>query len=134
MSETPQQQTNLDYLAAKYSQQLISNFIPPDGDEATKKAKELENTVTKMLGILQSNGVYGFFLFAHSKSGGAEEKVKTEALNFLGEVFGKARADIGTLEKISDEFCREAYRNYLTQTILERYLVYARYHAKAGKD
>ena len=53
---------NLDYNAAKYSQELVENAT-----QAKVGATDLENAVTKMLGILQSNGVYASFLFAHSR-------------------------------------------------------------------
>ncbi len=118
---------NLDYLAAKYSQKLVKDAIEEGVD-----AQKLENAVTKMLGILQSNGVYGFFLFTRSKRESSEEQADAAALGLLGEVFSIAEA-IESLENLSEKFCREPYINHLAQTVLERYLIYARYHAKAEK-
>lgn len=119
---------NLDFLAAKYSQQLVNNV-------SNEVRDKLDNTVTKMLGILQANGVYGFFLFARSRTKDEKkicEAADCEALSLLKEVFQIDTVDeIQSLKDISTKFCCDLYDNSLAQMILERYLIYARYHAKA---
>ncbi len=132
MSEA-QSSDNLDYLAAKHSQKLVASV----SDKGI-----LEIAITKMLGILQQNGVYGFFLFALSKktksNKDAEKKsydnAITEARNLLKETLGKSIDAANLLKDVSDKFCRDSYINHLAQTVLERYLIYARYHAKGEKE
>src|ERR1700733_1201281 len=52
---------NLDRLAAIHAQKIITQF------PADKKSSEIDNTVTKALGILQENGVYACFLYLEAK-------------------------------------------------------------------
>jgi len=121
---------NLDFLAAKYSQQLVNSV-------SNEVKDKLDNAVTKMLGILQANGVYGFFLFARSRTKDEKkicEIADCKAVNLLKEVFQIGTTEeIKSLENISIKFCCDPYDNSLAQMILERYLIYARYHAKAEK-
>lgn len=51
---------NLDRLAAKYAQQIIANT-------KAKKASDIDNTITKALGVLQEDGVYACFLYLLAK-------------------------------------------------------------------
>ncbi len=91
MSNTTQ--LNLDWLAAKHAQALVHRVV---GDEETqknlpqdrKKSKEqlaidIDNTVTKALGVLQENGVYACFLYLFAKEKENGRVVVEEMLNLL---------------------------------------------------
>ena len=70
---------NLDYLAAKYAQTIIQKT-------QDKKPSDVENTMTKALGVLQEDGVYACFLYllAREKENGAV--VVDEMLNLLSSL------------------------------------------------
>jgi len=122
---------NLDYLAAKYSQELVENAT-----KAKVGGTDLENAVTKMLGILQSNGVYASFLFAQSRQG--KEIALAKAIESAAGLLKATHLLSGTpeenrqikLETISEQLCHDIHKNHLAMTVMERFLIYARYHAK----
>lgn len=122
---------NLDYEAAKFSQELVENAT-----KANVGATELENAVTKILGILQSDGVYASILFAHSRSRKEPACAKAiySAVGLLKATHlldGKPEDNRQMkLETISEQLCRDVHKNHLSMTVLERFFIYARYHAK----
>lgn len=121
------QTLNLDYLAAKHAQELVKE---------EKKAKELENSLTKTLGVLQENGVYACFLYLYAR----EEKGATVAkhlLNLLREgVLGlpkppQAAGRDAVLKYVGDNITASLPNLLLARKALEQMLIYARYGAKA---
>jgi len=121
---------NLDRLAAVHAQKIISRF------PADKKSSEIDNTVTKALGILQENGVYACFLYLEAKEGKNGEVVVNEMLGLLdGLGFGWGMpADNGpatVLKHITDNVTVNLERLLLAKETLEQMLIYARYGAKA---
>lgn len=113
---------NLDYLAAKHAQDLVK--------AATEsKAKDLENTVTKALGVLQENGVYACFLYltAREDNGSTIIRQMRDLLAALG---------IKIEEKEHLDYARQLTADLptllLAKEALEQMLIYARYGAKAA--
>jgi hypothetical protein len=90
-----------------------------------------EDLLRKSLGVLQEDGVYAFFLWCKSK----EEKIKENAFAFLKEdgvlnhLFTGEETD--QLKAIRDKFKDNLDALLFAKELLERTLVYARYHAKA---
>ncbi len=118
---------NLDYLAAKYAQTIIQKT-------KDKKASDIENTITKALGVLQEDGVYACFLYllAREKENGAV--VVDEMLNLLSSLpFGwqKPTNNSEILPFISEQVTKDLDRLLLAREVLEQMLIYARYGAKA---
>ena len=118
---------NLDYLAAKYAQTIIQKT-------KDKKASDIENTITKALGVLQEDGVYACFLhlLAREKENGAV--VVDEMLNLLSSLpFGwqKPTNNSEILPFISEQVTKDLDRLLLAREVLEQMLIYARYGAKA---
>lgn len=118
---------NLDYLAAKHAQELVS---------ANEKAKDLENTLTKTLGVLQENGVYACFLYLYAR----EEKSVTivkHMLNLLSnDTLGFPKPPQATernvvLKYVAENITADLQRLLLAKEALEQMLIYARYGAKA---
>ncbi len=132
---------NLDKLAAQHAQKTIQD---------TKVKQELtpadvDNSVTKALGVLQENGVYACALYLLSRT---QDKEKDIARVVIGEMldllvglgFGEPSIDW-------DDSPSEAVLNYLSEHVtggglerlllaketLEQMLVYARYGAQARK-
>ena len=123
---------NLDYLAAKYAQTIIQKT-------KDKKASDIENTITKALGVLQEDGVYACFLYllAREKENGAV--VVDEMLNLLSDLpFGWKKPSKNNqpdativLRFISEQVTKDLDRLLLAREVLEQMLIYARYGAKA---
>jgi hypothetical protein len=67
---------NLDRLAAEHAQKVISNT-------KDSKSSDIENTVTKTLGVLQEDGVYACFLYLLAKEKDLGKKIIEQMLDLL---------------------------------------------------
>lgn len=122
-------QLNLDRLAAQHAQNIIRHT-------AGKKASEVDNTVTKALGVLQENGVYACFLYLLAKekeNGCVVVEEMLSLLDGLGFDWGKPNnsSPEEVLRHISDKVTVHLERLLLAKETLEQMLIYARYGAKA---
>lgn len=127
-------QLNLDRLAAKHAQEIINRT-------ADKKAGDVDNTVTKALGVLQENGVYACFLYLLAKEKENGSVMVEEMLNLLdgldfgwGKPMKNGQIDLAAeavLPHISDKVTVDLERLLLAKETLEQMLIYARYGAKA---
>lgn len=124
----------LDMKCAEYGSKIVSEI-----DNAAKERNKIETMITKTLGILQEDGIYAFALYSESKSGGGNTEKKTAKLIY-DKTFELLKADkIGILPETCDDFLVGIRQNlatdldklFLAKELLERTLVYARYHAKA---
>ncbi|NJK52089.1 MAG: hypothetical protein HC936_03385 [Leptolyngbyaceae cyanobacterium SU_3_3] len=129
--------TNLDRLAAKHAQAVIANT-------KDSKSSDVENTVTKALGVLQEDGVYACFVYLLAKEKEPGKKVIEQMLDLLeGLGFGwnkpvkenkvDLRPDV-VLKHITDHVTQDLERLLLAKETLEQMLIYARYGAKARQD
>ncbi len=127
---------NLDRLAASCAQDMVKIA------QSAKDAKELDNLVTKTLGVLQENGIYAAILFlAAQAQTDKAPKVLEGILNFLDRMncefrFGwpdqpKATVSEEVLRYISDHVVVNLERLLLVKETLEQMLIYARYGARA---
>jgi hypothetical protein len=139
-------ESNLDWLAAKHAQEIIRRVVDeeetqknkPEDKKKTKQqlGTDIDNTVTKALGVLQENGVYASFLYLLAKekeNGGVVVEEMLSLLDGLGFGWGKP-SDNGAeqvLSHISDKVTVELERLLLAKETLEQMLIYARYGAKA---
>jgi hypothetical protein len=120
------QKHNLDYLAAKHAQEFIQ--------KASGKGSDIENEVTKALGVLQENGVYACFLYLLANNGKSmvDEMLnlfKESALGFDAPPESGENAEI--LKYVADYITADLPRLLLAREALEQMLTYARYGAKA---
>lgn len=122
-------QLNLDWLAAQHAQEIIRR---------TKNIKpgEVDNTVTKALGVLQENGLYACFLHLLAKEKENGTIVVKEMLDLLESLpFGWGKPDSSAPEEvlkyISEKMTADLERLLLAKETLEQMLIYARYGAKA---
>jgi len=126
---------HLDRLAAHHAQAVMSST-------KDEKAADVENTVTKALGVLQEDGIYACALFMKSRTGDEKKRadvVMDEMLKLLDRLgFGweipssKKAEDI--LRHISEKVTADNLeRLLLAKQTLEQMLIYARYGAKACK-
>lgn len=122
---------NLDLLAANASQDIITR---------TEKqgASDVENLITKALGVLQENGVYAALLYLYSRSNTTEkpiaEPTRVRLLSLLTELSlptldrNDARS---ALKFLTDNVCNDLDRLLLVKQLWEQTLIYTRYGAKA---
>jgi len=121
---------NLDLEAARASQDIIKKT---NG----KGAKEVENFITKTLGVLQENGVYACMLYLYSRSSDSD-KISKPIRNQLIEMtklVGQDAVNNDNVEDVlidlTDKICTDIDTLMLTKQLWEQTLVYARYGAKA---
>lgn len=127
-------QSNLDRLAAQHAQEIIRRTHD-------KKPGDVDNTVTKALGVLQENGVYACFLYLLAKEKENGNVVVQEMLNLLdglgfgwGKPMTNGQIDLAAgavLPHISNKVVVDLERLLLAKETLEQMLIYARYGAKA---
>lgn len=147
---------SLDFLAAKYSQKISSEFALIAETEQDKNYRILENLSTKALGVLQEQGVYALFLFLLARKGdGKTKEEKTawilvrELLSILAEpplkalnlqypqqlgdaVVTENHGDI--LDHIVEHILPDQDTLFLVRDLVEQTLIYVRYAAKARKS
>lgn len=130
---------NLDYLAAKYAQAIIAD----SKIQKIEKSSEIENAVTKTLGVLQECGVYACFVFALSRTNGKDEKNEVIIFNVIikQQLELLSGLDLGTVSEATPErlkyiadITKDLQKTLLAKEVLEQMLIYARYGAKARED
>jgi len=142
---------NLDLWCAKHGAQLANNTLEailaekqkktkePISPEAQAKLKEsaaktAENLITRMLGVLQSQGIYALFLLLSARKDVGGKELGEELIAIIEESLA---IKLGSYEAILDKLKREdgilanLSQLLLAKRVMERTLVYARYHAKA---
>lgn len=90
-----------------------------------------ENIITKALGVLQEDGLYAFFLYLKAIK---QEGFSKKAVNLLeiAELIKINTSDI--LKSLQNGLCNDLDRLIFAKNLLEKALIYARYHAKAKKN
>ncbi len=122
---------NIDYLAAKHARSVFSGKTSP---------KDIENTATKALGVLQENGVYACFLYLLAKEKDNGQQLSQQMCQLLKNVgLGDAPANSEdsskVLEFVNEHISQDIERLLLAKEVLEQMLTYVRYGAKAmSKD
>ena len=142
---------NLDAQCAEYGHAIIQQVLASLGKSPSEPVEkdvrsDIENTITKSLGVLQENGVYAFFLFLASRMRNREDRdgkkdaekvtayqVDTQMKRLLREdklkLLGTEQDDFEAIKRMTNDLDQLL----LARQLIERSLVYARYHAKALK-
>jgi hypothetical protein len=123
---------NLDLLAAQTAQKIITET------KDQSKAADVDNLITKTLGVLQENGVYAGLLYLYSRTKATDkpiaEKTRLKLLSLISELGLPAleRTDASmALKFLTDNICNDLDRLLLVKQLWEQTLIYARYGAKA---
>lgn len=139
-------QINLDRLAAEHAHAIVRRVVDEEETQKDKPAEkkktkqqlttDIDNTVTKALGVLQENGVYACFLYLLAKEKENGRVVVDEMLNLLaGLGFDWTKPTdnnpASVLSHISSKVTVDLERLLLAKETLEQMLIYARYGAKA---
>lgn len=120
------QEHNLDYLAARRAQALIQA-----AKKDNAKPKDVKNTVTKALGVLQENGVYACFLYLLASEKKNGNPIIEAMLALLEELRIQNAGNAPVLDHIAENVTGDLHRLLLAKESLEQMLIYARYGAKA---
>ncbi len=122
-------QNNLDYLCAKCGQEIV---------EKAEKKKEMKNLIQKSLGILQEDGVYAFVVYLDSEGAFKNGKVANRILSKIFELFTGDNTKLieGIYERENvykqiQKLSENIDNLFLAKDLIERTLIYARYHSKA---
>lgn len=135
---------NLDRIAALHAQRIIA------GTRAIDK-EDVENVLTKALGVCQEQGVYAALLYLLSRSNKTEREVaqvvKCELVALLSEgelavlalAYGGAPEGVDDARALLDHFagtvCAAPVQTvFFVKDLFERTLTYARYGAKARQS
>ncbi|OMH39824.1 hypothetical protein [Desulfurobacterium indicum] len=120
---------NIEALTSKIAFEIVSKI------QESKDKTKLKNLIDKSLGILSNNGIYAYYVFIISQK---EEAIQI-FLDELEEIFNIAKPN----DKEYSHQNREEYFQLLSENLhkllfikqlLEKTLIYARYHAKALGD
>ncbi len=123
---------NLDLEAARAAQEIISG--------KKQSAKDMENLITKTLGVLQENGVYACMLFLYSRTGNSDEISKhvrqklLQMTELLEKKPVKQDKSEDVLKFLTENICNDIDTLILTKKLWEQTLTYARYGAKAHAE
>lgn len=152
---------NLDRVAAEASQLILDKIGTSAKGNTTLSAKDLERMTTNALGVLQEQGLYAFFLYLLSQSGGKSEQNELKAdelasciimaqlllmlnrpeqLEYLSASFANDwevnpsqinKHKKELLQFISGKICEDLRRLLMVKSFFEQVLIYTRYGAKA---
>jgi len=121
---------NLDYLAALHAQKVVM------------QSDDIDNTVTKTIGVLQEHGVYASSLYLLAKEGTKkgdngmllvnEMLALLDCLGYNWEENRKPASVEGILQFVNEQVSSASLERLLfAKETLEQMLVYVRYGAKA---
>jgi hypothetical protein len=116
------QNNNLEALIARISYELVNEKILG------------ENEINKLLGILSSNGVYAMWVYAKSKKEIDENKFFEKLKPILDKLNKIENLNENHKEKYFQSISEDLYKLLFLKQLLEKTLIYARYHAKALGD
>ncbi len=118
-----QETKNLDALINEIGYEIVEEIRKKDNDKTKYK-----NEIEKALGVLSNDGVYACYVYVKSKGVGDVflEKIKPIA----GEYCSVSLQD-DNWQKFFENLSEDINSLLFFREILEKILIYARYHAKA---
>ena len=116
---------NLDFECARISEEIRKHLTVND-----KSRKVAETNITKAMGVLQEDGIYAFYLYLKAKNNPTYQSIDSESKKLLKVVFPDIDVDRQGYQ-LARDLVSDLDRLLLAKELLERMLVYARYHAKA---
>lgn len=133
---------NLDFLCARYGQEIVKST---ESMEREVRKSDIENMLQKSLGILQEDGIYAFTVYLDSEGafkddadGRDKEKVVKGILKNVWSLLSDTSVALVNGECMRDVVYTELQRLsedldklFLAKDLIEKCMVYARYHAKA---
>lgn len=137
-AKTSELRNNLDAELNLLGYQMVEDICEI---QDVSKSKQFLRNIDKSLGVLVNDGVYAYYLFWKSQT----SKTKEYEPIFIGKIARslsvfvtpdwKRRDAQSDWEKYFQELSRDLRKLLFFREMLEKILIYARYHAKAkGED
>ncbi|HOJ16454.1 MAG TPA: hypothetical protein PLC43_04705 [Caldisericia bacterium] len=121
---------NLDRLCNEYGHKLAEEVSKAEKFDA----KKAETLLTKALAVLQEQGLYAFALFCNSRGKAEEsgaEEIKKISTYLLYDCKVGLNGNNDLLQEIINRLASNLDDYKLAIQLLEKSLIYARYHVKA---
>jgi hypothetical protein len=137
---------NIDLETVRMAQEIIKQtseeIIPVKNGHRKPSKNEVENLVTKSLGVLQENGVYACMLYLYSRTSTADkavgEKTCKQLLKLTENIGKKPPSDSAINEEVllffTNNICNDLDTLLFVKQLWEQTLTYARYGAKARAE
>jgi len=117
---------NLDALINKVGHEIVEK-IKNKGDKKTKS--KYKNEIDKALGVLSNDGVYAYYVYVKSKK---VDDVFIDELKQITKFIKEPEIELN--QKFFEDLSQDLNGLLFFREILEKILIYARYHAKAMGD
>ncbi|WP_029521343.1 hypothetical protein [Persephonella sp. IF05-L8] len=122
----------LDALITDLSFKIINEINNLEKKNDKKKAL---NLIDKALGVLSNDGVYAYYVYIISQKNGEFNKI---FLDSLEEIFNIAKYkeayNSDSRQNYFKDITNDIHKLLFLKQLLEKTLIYARYHAKALQD
>lgn len=112
---------------------MSSDLVNAIEDKKDKKAK-YKNAIDKSLGVLMNDGVYAYYIYVVSEGLKDVFIDKIQALTTFVEVNNVNKNNSELNEEYFQELSKDLGKLLFFRELLEKVLVYARYHAKTIKE
>jgi len=128
----------LDAIINKLGYSIVERIKNQEGSEKNKLVRHIE----KSLGVLVNDGVYAYYVFCISQDDPKKGKTLYTEI-FITEIieklkhyiyFGNETADNRTAQEFFELLSEDPHKLLFFREMLEKALIYARYHAKALGD
>lgn len=128
----------LDAIINKLGYNIVERIKNQEGSEKNKLVRHIE----KSLGVLVNDGVYAYYVFCISQDDPEKGKVLYTKI-FITEIIEKLKnyiypdneiADNCTAQEFFEALSEDLHKLLFFREMLEKALIYARYHAKALGD
>ncbi len=117
---------NLDLLINKIGYEIVEE-IKTKGNEKTKYKNEIE----KALGVLSNDGVYAYYVYVKSRK---IDDVFLKKIKPIVETHCSVSLQNDNWQEFFEKLSKDIYSLLFFREILDKILIYARYHAKAMGD
>lgn len=92
------------------------------------KDKNMANHIEKCLGVISNDGLYAYYVYCKSKK--IIDPFVSIFKKIMEQILKNKNID---LEKLIENLCEDLKKMLFVKDIIEKTLIYARYHAKALK-
>lgn len=132
---------NIDVKCAKVGREIVE-----ESTQYATKSSDIKNSIQKSLSILQEDGIYAFTVYLDSEDGFNNGNIENEVLkrslgflqgfseiDFISERNGDLKNKDEVYTKLEDFLSedRDIDKIFFAKDMIEKTLIYARYHAKA---
>ena len=120
----------LDALISDLSFKLIEEINSLESDK-----KKALNLIDKALGVLSSDGVYAYYVYIISQKNNKFNKIFLDTFEKIFNVTkNQATYNPHNRQDYFKDIANNIHKLLFLKQLLEKTLIYARYHAKASED